>query len=329
MARTPELNNEPKGKGAAPRRPVKIPRRRRLILAGVVAAAAGTTAAFGSSAVLQQIDGLLPDARGISAFSRPGTVTILSADGEVLQKLGPASREKLAVGQMPELVKEAFIAAEDRRFYQHNGVDVVGISRAVVTNLQSGSVKQGASTITQQLARVVFLNQDQTLIRKVKEAALALKLERQLSKDQILNQYLNNVYLGSSAYGVADAAWIYYSKTVDQLNLPEAAMIAGLPPAPSAYSPLVNPDLAIQQRNTVLRKMLEAGFITPPKSKKPKTHRWSSSQPCPSSGTAPPPTSPAGWPRNCRGCSALSSWRWAVSPSAAASMPAGRSKPKR
>ena len=96
MARTPELNNEPKGKGAAPRRPVTIPRRRRLILAGVVAAAAGTTAAFGSSAMLKQIDGLLPDARGISAFSRPGTVTILSADGEVLQKLGPASREKLA-----------------------------------------------------------------------------------------------------------------------------------------------------------------------------------------------------------------------------------------
>ena len=168
-----------------------------------MAAAAGTTAAFGSSAVLKQIDGLLPDARGISAFA-PGTVTILSADGEVLQKLGPASPEKLSVGQMPELVKEAFIAAEDRRFYQHNGVDVVGISRAVVTNLQSGSVKQGASTITQQLARVVFLNQDQTLIRKVK-GGLALKLERQLSKDQILNQYLNNVYLGSSAYGVADA----------------------------------------------------------------------------------------------------------------------------
>ena len=271
MAITPELNNEPKDKGTAPRRPVKIPRRRRLILAGVVAAAAGTTAAFGSSALLQQIDGLLPDARGISAFSRPGTVTILSADGEVLQKLGPASREKVAVGQMPELVKEAFIAAEDRRFYQHNGVDVVGISRAVVTNLQSGSVKQGASTITQQLARVVFLNQDQTLIRKAKEAALALKLERQLSKEQILNQYLNNVYLGSSAYGVADAAWIYYSKTVDELTLPQAALIAGLPPAPSAYSPLVNPDLAIQQRNTVLRKMLEAGFITAVQEREAKT----------------------------------------------------------
>ena len=232
-------------------------RRRRLILAGLVAAAAGTTAAFGSSAVLQRLDGLLPDARGISAFSRPGTVTILSADGDVLQKLGPASREKIALGQMPELVKDAFIAAEDTRFYQHNGVDIVGIGRALVTNVSSGKVEQGASTITQQLARVVFLTQDRTLVRKAKEAALALKLERQLSKEQILNQYLNNVYLGSSAYGVADAAWVYFSKSVDQLTLPEAALIAGLPPAPSIYSPLVNPELALQRRAIVLRRMHE------------------------------------------------------------------------
>ena len=232
-------------------------RRRRLILAGLVAAAAGTTAAFGSSTVLQRLDGLLPDARGISAFSRPGTVTILSADGDVLQKLGPASREKIALGQMPELVKDAFIAAEDTRFYQHNGVDIVGIGRALVTNVSSGKVEQGASTITQQLARVVFLTQDRTLVRKAKEAALALKLERQLSKEQILNQYLNNVYLGSSAYGVADAAWVYFSKSVDQLTLPEAALIAGLPPAPSIYSPLVNPELALQRRAIVLRRMHE------------------------------------------------------------------------
>ena len=120
--------------------------------------------------MLQQIDGLLPDARGISAFSRPGTVTILSADGEVLQKLGPASRENW---RWPNArAGEGGLHRRGRSpLYQHNGVDVVGINRAVVTNLQSGSVKQGASTITQQLARVVFLNQDQTLIRKVKEAA--------------------------------------------------------------------------------------------------------------------------------------------------------------
>ena len=108
----------------------------------------------------------------------------------------PASREKLAVGQMPKLVKEAFIAAEDRRFYQHNGVDVVGISRAVVTNLQSGSVKQGASTITQQLARVVFLNQDQTLIRKVKEAALALKLTPEQWVEKLPVQIDENEVMG-------------------------------------------------------------------------------------------------------------------------------------
>ena len=262
MPVSPELSDPTQAKANGQPKGRVNRRKRKLIVAGIVAAAAGTTAAFGSSAVLQQFDKLLPDASGISSFSRPGTVTILSADGAVLQKLGPASREKIATGQMPLLVKQAFIAAEDRRFYQHNGVDVIGIGRAALTNLSSRSVQQGASTITQQLARVVFLTQDRTLLRKAKEAALALKLERQLSKEQILNQYLNNVYLGSSAYGVADAAWVYFSKTVDQLNLPEAALVAGLPPAPSAYSPLVNPDLALKQRTSVLRKMQEDGFIT-------------------------------------------------------------------
>mgnify|MGYP006239545083 FL=1 len=137
-----------------------------------------------------------------------------------------------------------------------------GIARAVVTNVRQGSVREGASTITQQLARTVFLSQDRTITRKLKEAALALKLERQLSKQQILEQYLNYVYLGSGAYGVADAAWIYFSKTPDQLNLPEAALIAGLPPAPSIYSPLVNPDLALKQRAVVLDRMKQEGFIT-------------------------------------------------------------------
>ena len=143
------------------------------------------------------------------------------------------------------VVQNAFIAAEDRRFFQHDGVDVWGIARAVVTNVRQGAVREGASTITQQLARIVFLSQDRTITRKLKEAALALKLERQLSKQQILEQYLNYVYLGSGAYGVSDAAWIYFSKTTDQLTVAEAALIAGLPPAPSIYSPLVNPDLAL------------------------------------------------------------------------------------
>ena len=240
---------------------MKQRRRRQLLLAALVGTGAGAGVALGQALVVQGIDATLPNVNRLSSYNRPGTVTVLSADGQVIQKLGPATREKVPAGQMPQLVQRAFIAAEDRRFYQHDGVDPVGIARAMVRNLQQGSVEEGASTITQQLARTVFLSQDRTLIRKLKEAALAGKLERKLSKQQILEQYLNVVYLGSSAYGVADAAWIYFSKTPAQLTLPEAALIAGLPPAPSVYSPLVNPDLALERRATVLRRMREAGFI--------------------------------------------------------------------
>ena len=203
------------------------------------AAAIGVGAALGTRAVVQIVDATLPDARGIANFNRPGTITLLASDGKVIQKLGPATREKVKAGKMPLLVQQAFIAAEDRRFYEHNGIDTWGVARALVTNLKEGAVREGASTITQQLARTVFLSQDRTITRKLKEAALAMKLERQLSKQQILEQYLNYVYLGSSAYGVADAAWVYFSKQPDQLTVAEAALIAGLPPAPSVYSPLV------------------------------------------------------------------------------------------
>ena len=236
-------------------------RRRPLLRAGLIGAGAGVAVAFGQSLLVQIIDSLHPKVQRVSSNNRPGTVTVLSADGQVIQKLGPATRDKLVSGQMPLLVQRAFIAAEDRRFYDHDGIDPVGIGRAVVRNVRRGAVEEGASTITQQLARTVFLSQDRTIIRKLKEALLAGKLERQLSKQQILEQYLNYVYLGSSAYGVSDAAWIYFSKRPAELTLPEAALIAGLPPAPSVYSPLVNPDLALQRRATVLRRMRESGFI--------------------------------------------------------------------
>ena len=227
----------------------------------LVAAAIGVGLAMAQVGVLTVVDRFLPDARRINSFNRPGTITILSSDGQVVLKQGPVTREKLASGKMPALVRKAFIAAEDRRFYQHDGIDLLGIGRAMLRNLSQGSVEEGASTITQQLARTVFLSQDRTLLRKLKEAALAGKIERQLSKSQILEQYLNVVYLGSSAYGVSDAAWVYFSKTPAQLNLAETALIAGLPPAPSVYSPLVNPELALRRRSIVLRRMREAGFI--------------------------------------------------------------------
>ncbi|WP_396123984.1 transglycosylase domain-containing protein [Cyanobium sp. BA20m-14] len=248
--------------GAATRQAPKPRRRPNLVRAGLLAALIGGGVACGQAALVAGLDSLLPDARGINHFNRPGTLTILSADGKVVHKIGPVTREKLTPETLPTLVEQAFIAAEDRRFYQHNGIDPVGIGRALVRNISKRSVEEGASTITQQLARTVFLSQDRTLVRKLKEAALAGKLERQLSKAQILTEYLNVVYLGSSAYGVADAAWVYFSKTPDQLNLPEAALIAGLPPAPSVYSPLVNPDLALERRAVVLRRMQEAGFIS-------------------------------------------------------------------
>ena len=160
---------------------------------------------------------------------------------------------------MPKLVEQAFIAAEDRRFYDHAGVDLWELP-CVVTVSSRSSVREGANTITQQLAsRVSKPGPDDH--RKLKEAALAMKLERQLSKQNILEQY-NYVYLGSGAYGVADAAWVYFSKTPAELNLREAAADRWSSTAPSIYSPLLNPDLALSRRSVVLERMVQAGFIT-------------------------------------------------------------------
>lgn len=226
-----------------------------------------TTAVVGGGAIAavatyHQIESQLPPSERALTFVRDGTLTIKAADGSVLQQLGPATREKLAYQDIPPQLVEAFIASEDRKFYEHNGVDYQAIARAVVTNIAAGEVVEGASTITQQLARIVFLGQEQTLDRKVREAMMAQKMERELTKQQILERYLNLVYLGSGAYGVADAAWVFYSKSVDQLTLSEMALIAGLAPAPSSYSPLVNPDLARERRDIVLDRMVEAGYIT-------------------------------------------------------------------
>lgn len=208
------------------------------------------------------IDRTLPDKSELNVVVREQTLTIKASDGTILQQQGEATREQLQLNQIPDNLKKAFIASEDRRFRQHHGVDGRGIVRAVLNNLRSQDVVEGGSTITQQLARILFLKQEKTVLRKLKEVRLAQKMERELSKDQILERYLNLVYLGSGAYGVGDAAWVYYSKTVDQLTLPEMATIAGLAPAPSVYSPDRNPEAAKQRRNLVLQRMQEDGFIT-------------------------------------------------------------------
>ncbi|MCW5314870.1 PBP1A family penicillin-binding protein [Nostoc sp. KVJ3] len=209
------------------------------------------------------IDRTLPDKAELNAVLREQTLTIKAADGTVLQQQGEATREQLKLEQIPDNLKKAFIASEDRRFKQHNGFDPQGIVRAGFNNLRSQGVVEGGSTITQQLTRILFLKQEQTIWRKLKEVRLAQKMEQELTKDQILERYLNLVYLGNGAYGVADAAWVYFSKSPDQLSLGEMATIAGLAPAPSLYAPNKNPEAAKRRRDLVLLRMQEDEVITP------------------------------------------------------------------
>jgi penicillin-binding protein 1A len=196
------------------------------------------------------------------SFAREGTLTIKGADGTNLLQLGSDTSETLKLWQFPDRVKKAFIAIEDRRFYEHDGVDYKGIARATWSNISSGGLAEGASSITQQVARMVYLDNDKNFTRKLKEMRLSQKIEKELGKDQILERYLNLVYLGEGTYGVADAAWVYFGKTVDQLNLQETATIAALPPAPNKYSPFKSPKFAKDRRNLVLSRMQEADFIT-------------------------------------------------------------------
>ncbi len=208
------------------------------------------------------IDKTLPSRDQLNAASRENTLTIKAGNGAILYQQGEATREKLKIKQIPERLQKAFIASEDRRFEKHGGIDAKGILRAATSNLRSQDVVQGGSTITQQLARILFLNRNKTVNRKLQEVRLAQKLEEELTKDEILERYLNLIYLGSGAYGVADAAWVYFSKPVGDLTLSEMATIAGLAPAPNVFSPAENPEAAKRRRDLVLQRMLEDGFIT-------------------------------------------------------------------
>jgi penicillin-binding protein 1A len=242
----------------------KIPRplRKFKVTKRVAIAATILLAVGGGRLAYVNYDRSLPTASLLNTFVRRGTVTVKAVDGTPLLQVGDATRERVEIKKLPKNVVNAFIAAEDRRFYQHNGVDFQGIGRAIGRNILSGGVAEGGSTITQQVARMAFLNQDRSLVRKFKEAVLAQKLEREMDKDKLLEHYMNLVYLGSEAFGVGDAAWVYFSKPVDKLTLAETAMIAGLPPAPNAYSPLVNVDAAKTRRNLVLDRMVEQGFVS-------------------------------------------------------------------
>ena len=192
------------------------------------------------------------------------TSTILAADGSVLADLhAEQDRDVVPLAQIPQLLRDAVIAVEDRRFYDHGGVDGKAIARAIVENTRSGRIRQGGSTITQQLAKNAVVGSDPTLERKLEEAGVALQLERQFSKDEILEQYLNTVYFGNGAYGVQTAAQRYFGVDVDRLSLGEAALLAALLKAPATYDPYRHPEAARRRRNTVLRLMLEQELATP------------------------------------------------------------------
>jgi penicillin-binding protein 1A len=228
----------------------------------IVALVSGGTLLTAGWWTWRSIDRSLPNPQDIFTYARPGTITIKAEDGTILQQVGPATYEKLDLEDTPKQLVEAFLAAEDRRFYKHHGIDFKSIARAFGANIWARDVVEGGSTITQQLARLVFLTQDRTMGRKVKEALLAQKIDTHLSKDDILENYLNLVYLGSGAYGVSDAAWVYFGKELKKLSLAEMATIAGMPAAPSDYSPIENPDLARKRRDLILQRMADSGFIT-------------------------------------------------------------------
>ncbi len=194
---------------------------------------------------------------------QPSLVSRVYADnGKIIGQFFIERRLYTPIDQIPKALTQAVIAVEDTRFLEHPGLDIVGIGRAAWTNLKKGGRFQGASTITQQLARALFLTPERTYTRKIKELILAIKMEWVLTKDQILEMYLNQIYFGHGAYGIAAATLTYFDKSVTELSLPEAAFLAGLPKAPNNYSPYRNPDLAKSRKELVLHRMIEAGFIT-------------------------------------------------------------------
>ena len=204
----------------------------------------------------------LPSLQALTEYQPKIPLRIYTAEGIQIGEFGEERRAVVAIADVPAELKNAIIAAEDERFYEHAGIDYVGVLRAAYANLVAGGRRQGASTITMQVARNFFLSSEKTLTRKLYEALLAFKIEHSLSKEQILELYVNQIYLGQRAYGFGAASQIYFGKALDKLTLAETAMLAGLPKAPSLYNPIANPQRAKQRQQYVLRRMAELGYIT-------------------------------------------------------------------
>jgi len=222
----------------------------------------GCACALAGVASLELYLSSLPPINNLEQF-KPNIVTkIYSYDNEVIKTFTSYTYEKVELKNIPDKFTKALIATEDKNFYKHHGYDIAGLARSTVQNVLARRVVQGASTITQQLARVLFLNNERTFDRKLKELFIAARIEKTITKDQILEMYMNNVYLGAGAYGVEGAAQIYFNKHLKDCSLAELALIAGLPQAPSVYNPFNNPKLALKRRNQVLTRMYKMRYIT-------------------------------------------------------------------
>jgi penicillin-binding protein 1A len=204
----------------------------------------------------------LPDTTTLNDTQLQVPLRIFSAEGSLMAEFGEKRRIPLEHDEIPEQLIQAVLASEDARFFEHHGVDYKGLLRAVYSLATTGVKAQGGSTITMQVARNFFLTREKTYLRKLNEIILSLQIERSLSKNEILTLYLNKIYLGNRAYGVGAAANVYYGKSIQELNLPQFAMIAGLPKAPSAFNPIANPERALLRRDYVLRRMWEVGYIS-------------------------------------------------------------------
>lgn len=226
------------------------------VLLGIVAMAVAMV-----SVVLLLTYPNLPSLEILTDYRPKVPLRVYTADGYLIGEFGEERRAVVHFAEVPDVMKQAILAAEDERFYQHGGVDALGIVRAAVSNFVGGGRRQGASTITQQVAKNFFLSSEKTYSRKLYEALLSFKIERSLTKDQIFELYINQIYLGQRAYGFAAASQIYFGKPLNEITVAEAAMLAGLPKAPSAFNPVVNPKRASLRQQYVLRRMRELGFI--------------------------------------------------------------------
>ncbi|MBW2163692.1 MAG: transglycosylase domain-containing protein [Deltaproteobacteria bacterium] len=203
----------------------------------------------------------LPEISSLKSYSPPTVTEVLDSDHRPIAYWYKEKRWPVPISRMPDRLVQAFLAAEDARFYEHPGIDFVGVIRAIVKNVEAGGIVQGASTITQQVTRSLLLTREKSWLRKVKEAILAWQIDAALTKDEILTIYLNQIYFGQGAYGVESAARTYFAKHVDDLNLAECALFAGLPKAPSRYDLTKHMDRAKKRQDYVLRRMVEEGYI--------------------------------------------------------------------